>query len=124
MAKPRVPIPKADVTGYSLRHPERFRTNNVSPLGEPLGDPPTWLNADGQAAWEDFADTLPWLNRSHRCHVGIAALLASKLRAGVATDSALNLLRLCLGQMGANPADFAKVGWVPPKADEDDGLGD
>jgi len=55
--------------------------------------------------------------------MAITALLAGRMRLGTLPDSGLNLLRLCLGQLGATPADFSKVGWVPP-AEEDDGLAD
>jgi hypothetical protein len=123
MPKPRTPIPVADVTGYSSRHPERFRNSMRSVLDDPVGEPPEWLTTPAQDAWREFASTLPWLNRSHRGHLAITSLLAGRLCSGAATDSSLNLLRLCLGQLGATPADFVKVGWAPPE-DEDDDLDD
>jgi KaiC/GvpD/RAD55 family RecA-like ATPase len=52
---------------------------------------------------------LPWLNRSHRCIVGIASIARADHEAGCADIKMLNLLRQCLGQLGASPADASKI---------------
>jgi hypothetical protein len=70
-------------------------------------------------AWEAFDDELPWLNRSHRCIVGIASIARSELAAGCADTKMLNLLRQCLGQMGATPADASKITMPDDGAPED-----
>lgn len=112
---------KADVTGYSGKHPERFRAKaNAWATDQPVGEPAPWLSPEAQEAWLEFAENLPWLNRSHRAIVGLTAYLAARLRLGTLPDSGANLLRLCLGSLGATPTDFAKVGWSPPAEDEDD----
>jgi len=112
---------KADVTGYSDKHPERFRQKSAIPAtSRPLGEPYDWLKPEAQEAWMDLRDNLPWLNRSHRAIVGLTAYLAGRLRLGALPDSGANLLRLCLGSLGATPTDFAKVGWAPPDEEEDD----
>jgi hypothetical protein len=66
-----------------------------------------------------MADTMPWLNSSHRAIVGITAYLSGRFREDLLGVSGLNLLRLCLQSLGATPADFSKVGWSPPSGDED-----
>jgi hypothetical protein len=50
------------------------------------------------------------LNHSHRALVGIASEIRGKLIGGDEVSvNGLNLLRLCLGQMGATPTDSSKV---------------
>ncbi|WP_143747778.1 hypothetical protein [Mesorhizobium temperatum] len=76
------------------------------------------MNDHGKAAWQELAENVPWLNASHGGIVSITALLAGRLRTGTLSDSGANLLRLCLGQLGATPADFGKVGWAPPAKED------
>ncbi|MBL8578884.1 MAG: hypothetical protein JNK47_16800 [Mesorhizobium sp.] len=121
MARPKTPRLKADVTGYSTKHPERFRPKpNATVVDRPVGEPYDWLKPEAHEAWQELADNLPWLNYSHRAIVGLTAYLAGRLRLGTLPDSGANLLRQCLGSLGATPADFAKVGWAPPVDDDDD----
>jgi hypothetical protein len=70
-------------------------------------------------AWETFSDELPWLNRSHRALVEIASIARADLISGGPDLNvrSLNLLRQCLGQMGATPADASKV--TLPDEDDD-----
>ncbi len=61
-------------------------------------------------AWQTFSDEVPWLNHSHRALVGIASEIRGRLIAGEEVSvNGLNLLRLCLGQMGATPVDSSKI---------------
>ncbi len=70
-------------------------------------------------AWHTFADELPWLNQSHRALVGIASEIRGRLIAGEDIGvKAMNLLRLCLGSMGATPADSSKVRMPAEKVDD------
>jgi hypothetical protein len=122
MPRPRKPRELADITGYSTKHPERFRAKSVKPVTEqPVGEPHAWLKPEAQAAWRELADNLPWLNYSHRSIVGLTAHLAGRMQMGTLPDSGMNLLRLCLSSLGATPADFSKVGWVAPTADDEPG---
>jgi hypothetical protein len=89
-----------------------------------LGEPPKWLSPAARSAWREMVPTLPWLRQSHRGIVAITSLLAAKMRTGELGMSGMNLLRQCLGSLGANPSDFARIGWSPPEEDDDDGLGD
>lgn len=69
------------------------------------------MSKDQVAAWDTMAAEVPWLNRSHRALVEIAAYIRGRLVAGEDVGvQALNLLRQCLGQMGATPADASKAG--------------
>jgi hypothetical protein len=111
MARPRTPLAKAKVTGQDKRHSERFKGRKEPPPRGPLGDPPNWMKKPGQIeAWNTFADELFWLDRSHRAIVSIAADIRGRQIAGEEMDvKAYTLLRQCLGQMGATPADASKV---------------
>jgi hypothetical protein len=84
----------------------------------PLGPPPAWLKEPAADAWEAFDDELPWLNRSHRCIVGIASIARAELATGCADTRMLTLLRQCLGQLGATPSDSSKVS--VPDGEKDD----
>jgi hypothetical protein len=120
MPRPRTPLAKAKATGRTLHDPKRYKSRKEPTSQGPLGKPPKWMKNESQReAWETFADELPWLNHSHRALVGIAFEIRGKLIAGEEVSvNGLNLLRLCLGQMGANPVDSSKV--TLPEDDEDE----
>jgi hypothetical protein len=86
-----------------------------------LGEPFDWLKPEARTAWREFDRTLPWLRYCHRGIVSVAALLAGKMATGELGVPSMNLLRQCLGSMGATPADASRVGWSPPEKDEDPG---
>ena len=108
MARTRTPLGRAVTAGRDAHDPQRFRDRRA-PIAPPLGPPPAWLTAPQADAWRELAAGLPWLNASHSCLLGIAAITKAQLVAGTAGVSRLNLLRQCLGQMGATPADAAKL---------------
>jgi hypothetical protein len=77
-------------------------------------------NASQIEAWKTLASEIPWLNSSHRAIVGITSQLLGKLIANEEISvNGLNLLRLCLSQMGANPVDASKIS-MPDEEDEED----
>lgn len=118
MPAPRLPKTKATVAGSDVINPGRFRDRR-EPKGSPLGLPPAWFNAEQMKVWADFATEIPWLNQSHRPLLEIAAIIRTRLVSGEEVGvQALNLLRQCLGQMGATPADASKVS-VPDEGDDD-----
>jgi hypothetical protein len=119
MANHRTPLAKAKATGQILNHATRFKGRNEPPANGPLGNPPAWMKKKEQIeAWETFEDDLPWLNKSHRALVGIASDIRGRQIAGEEISvQFLNLLRQCLGMMGATPADASKVN-VPDEDDE------
>lgn len=85
----------------------------------PLGKPPGWMSAAQTRMWKTFEAEMPWLNGSHRAIVEIAVTIRSDLATGELVGATrLNLLRQCLGQLGATPADASKV--TLPDADEED----
>ncbi len=126
MPRPRTPLAKAKAEARDTKDPQRFR-DRADPSGTgPLGPPPIWIKNNGtnhaRTAWNDLVKDLPWLNSSHRAHLGIAASIYGRLIGGEEVGvQALNLLRQCLGQMGANPADASKVN-VPDEDEEKDDL--
>ncbi|MDH2357691.1 hypothetical protein QCM80_45325 [Bradyrhizobium sp. SSUT112] len=121
MARPRVPLIKAETTGRTLRNPKRFAGRKEPPSPGPLGAPPKWFKTDAQKeAWGTFADELPWLNKSHRALVSIACEIRGRQIAGDDVGvKGMNLLRMILGQMGATPSDASKV-MMPEEKDLED----
>lgn len=118
MPRQRTPPTKARLEGRHLVNAGRYRRNE--PTADTIGDPPKWLSEPQAAAWREFAGELPWLNRSHRCIVEIASVVRARLQSGEEVGTkALSLLRLCLGSMGATPADAAKVAWAPEDEPDD-----
>ena len=124
MAKPRLPRAKAALEGRDKINPSRFKDRNEPKVGDGLGDPPVWFGPEAATAWQSFKIELPWLNHSHRSLVEIASGLRARLiRKEDVGVQALNLLRQCLAQMGATPADASKVS-IPndDEKDPDDAL--
>ncbi|MGO4666580.1 hypothetical protein [Bosea sp. 2RAB26] len=115
MPRPRTPKAVAAVTGRDKINPARFYGRNEPEIAEKLGDPPEWLldtaTTKPREAWEQLRSSIPWLNQSHRGITAIAATVMGRMISGqeVGTQS-MNLLRQCLGQMGATPADASRVG--------------
>jgi hypothetical protein len=122
MPRPRTPLAKATATGRTLHDPKRFKNRKEPTSTGPLGPPPKWMKNECQReAWETFAHELPWLNQSHRSLVGIASEIRGKLISGDEISvNGLNLLRLCLGQMGATPVDSSKITLPDEEDDEPD----
>lgn len=122
MARPRKPKTVALVEGRDQINPSRYHSRN-DPSASSLGEPPEWLSEAQRDAWQEFNYEMPWLRESHRAFIGIAAILRARLAAGGDMGvQAMNLLRLCLGQMGATPTDFGKIGWSEDVYDPDDEL--
>lgn len=120
MARNRTPAARALVEGRHLQHPERHKSRQVLSL-PPLGAPPNWLKPPQVVAWDSLTAELPWLDRSHRALVEIATVVMARLRSGEEVGvNSLNLLRLCLSQMGATPVDAGKVS-MPVNDDDNDG---
>ena len=119
MARSRTPLAKAAVEGRQLIHPERYRARR-EPTSTPLAGPPSWLQSGPSAAFRELRKDLLWLQSSHTAHVVITALLLAKLQAGIASIPEMNLLRLALAQLGANPVTSGRFQQVD--ADEHDDL--
>lgn len=109
MAPPRQSLAAARLSGALVKNPQRFR-NRTEPAGTgPIGPPPRWLKGGAREAWSEFRHELPWINSSHRAHLAITSILRAKLADGTAGVPALQLLRLCLGQLCATPVTAGKV---------------
>jgi hypothetical protein len=117
----RTPTAKAIATGRVLHDKKRFAGRKEPASTGPLGPPPHWLKSKHQrASWETFRIEIPWLQKSHRALVGIAAVVRADLVAGGEFDvRKANLLRQCLGQMGATPADASKITMPSEEAPDD-----
>jgi hypothetical protein len=124
VAKPRIPRAKAALEARDKKNPQRFMgRKEPKSIGE-LGDPPSWLvdtdSNKSKSAWLLFKREIPWLTESHRMLVGLAANIQGRIMANQDVGvQALNLLRQCLGSMGATPSDASKV-TLPEDDDEDD----
>ncbi|MBB4192782.1 hypothetical protein [Rhizobium aethiopicum] len=120
MARPRTPKAKATVTGADKKNKGRFEERVEPTVSDDLGEPPAWMPEGQQLAWRTIAKEIPWLNASHRALVEIASYVRGRLMANEDVGvQALNLLRQCLGQMGATPADASKAGAKPGGEEED-----
>lgn len=120
MARPRTPKAKAIVTGQSEKKRTKFEERLEPQVDEGVGEPFDWLTEDAKRAWREIVSEVPWLNRSHRGHLAIAANLRGRMMTGGDIGvQALNLLRQCYGQMGATPADASKAGAQPSGEQED-----
>lgn len=119
MARQRTPLIKAEATGRTLHDPKRFKSRREPKANGPLGKPPRWMTNECQIqAWQTLADEVPWLNKQHRALVEIASQIKGDQIAGKEVSvSGLNLLRLCLSQIGATPVDSSKVS-VPDAEDD------
>lgn len=124
MARPRTPRAKARVTGSDKVNPARFDGRNEPVVADPIGEPFEWLKTNAKLAWKDLIDEIPWLNKSHRGILGIAAAIRGRMMGDSAEETgvqAMNLYRQALGQMGATPADASKAGVQPNGEKEDAG---
>lgn len=124
MARPRTPRAKAALEARDKKNPQRFKNRKEPKSVGELGDPPSWLvdteTNKSKSAWLLFKREIPWLTESHRMLVGLAANIQGRVMANQDVGvQALNLLRQCLGSMGATPSDASKV-TLPEDEDEDD----
>lgn len=121
MARPRTPKAKAEVIGQADKQKTKFNKRKEPVVNDDIGEPFDWLKPFAKQAWKDMVSEIPWLNSSHRTHLGIAATIRGRMMGDSNEEvgvQALNLLRQCLGQMGATPADATKV--TLPNNDEED----
>src|SRR5689334_438929 len=109
MPRPRTPLALARITGSIRQHPGRFRGRS-DPKSAPLGEAPEWMTDAQRTAWSLFRHEISWLMESDRALVEIASYLRARVLTGEEVGTPLlNLLRLCVAQMGATPADRSKV---------------
>ena len=109
MSRPRLPSQVAKALGADAKNPQRFQGRSVPKVAK-LGSAPRAFTKEQRAAWEAFADEMPWLAKSDRVVVEVA----SRLRAAMETDPLFPMagyaqLRMCISSMGGTPADRTKV---------------
>lgn len=126
MPAPRKPKAAAELDASDVKNPQRFKNRNEPTVTDPVGEPPEWIVDNeltrARTAWNTFTDEIPWLNRSHRSFLEIASNIRGRLMTGNEVGvQALQLLRQCLGQMGATPADASKI-TAPDGEDEKDDI--
>jgi hypothetical protein len=103
------PLEKARITGAIKTNPERFK-NRADPKLDHVGDPPHWMSRAEKRAWALICDEIPWLTRADRMLVEVAARLRARMMSDeFVTVPTLNLLRQVCAQLGATPADRAKI---------------
>lgn len=130
MARARTPRAKADVTGQAVKQRAKFDKRQEPKIPDGVGEPFDWLSENAKKAWREISSEIPWLNQSHRGVLSVAA----KLRGRMMGDSSngetdlgiqgMNLYQVCLGKMGATPADASKVTVPNDDQEEGDGLDD
>lgn len=115
MPRPRTPLSKAKLTGEAAKRPERFK-NRAKPatLGQPVGDAPSYMNAEAKAAWRELARNLGWLEIEDRGAVEVAALAIGQVRtlhkSGEPVTAALfSAMNVAIGKLGASPVDRSKI---------------
>ncbi len=127
MARPRTPVAKAKAEGRETMNAGRFKDRTEPKIDNPIGKPPKWIVDNdftkARTAWNTFVKEIPWLNESHRSFLEIASNIRGRLMTGNEVGvQALNLLRQCLGQMGATPADASKITVADDEEDDTDDL--
>ena len=119
MARPRIPSARAAVEGRDRHDPQRFR-NRPAPVFAEIGAPPSWMSIDQRQIWDVFISELPWLNKTHRSLLEVAVTVRTRIASGQDIGvQAMNLLRQCLGQMGATPADAGRVSFADDEEPDD-----
>ena len=118
MANPRTPKAVARITGADRLHPGRH-AGRTEPATAPLGDMPEGMTPDEQEAWQALSDDMPWLRRSDRGILRLAARLSVQAQQPGCTLGTFTQLRLCLSSMGGTPVDRSKVA-VDGDNDSDD----
>ena len=117
MARKRTPPEVAEVTGQAAARPGRY-SKRRAPHSDPLGPAPEWFKADQTEAWQELAESWPWLRKSDRCLVMIGAILLARITGeGDAGIAAMNQFRMICSACGGTPADRSKVS-APEEIDD------
>lgn len=118
MARPRLSLSQARLTGAYSKNPQRYRPR-IEPTGmDPIGEPPEWLAPGVAEQFRELTQRLPWLNASHVGITVIAAHLQARMAQGALGIPGMQLLRVVLNSMGATPVSAHKVS--VPEAPADD----
>jgi hypothetical protein len=109
MARNRTPKAKAEVSGASITHPERYR-DRTAPRSRPIGEPYERMTAAEREVWTECVQSMPWLRAHHRMLLRQACVLAARMDSnpGMGTN-AHQALSAMLSKLGATPVDDTKV---------------
>lgn len=109
MARPRLPVEVASVTGAAAKNAGRFKGRSA-PVVKSLGLPPKRFTPEQAEIWNEFNDDFPWLGRSDRRVVGLAVMLQHMIDTDPETPIAVYAqMRMLLSAMGGTPVDRSKV---------------
>ena len=118
MARPRLPVAVASITGADRRSPGRFKGRSAPPVRS-LGLPPKRFTPDQAEIWDEFNEDMPWLGRSDRRVVGLAVMLQHLIDTDPECPVAVFAqMRMLLSAMGGTPVDRSKVA-TPDEEDAD-----
>lgn len=110
MARNRLPLEKAIISGSAAKNPQRFRNRNVY-TERPLGQPYPKMTELQKKIWHELDNELPWLKASHRMMMRLTCVVLAKMESdkdvGVSTYRTASVL---LSKLGATPVDESRVG--------------
>lgn len=119
MARHRTPRAKADVSGASLKNPQRYRAEGyyvVTPVGEPYEQ----MTEAQKAVWYELRAEMPWLNGAHRALLRLTCMMMVKMNEGEIGVSATHALSSLLSKLGATPVDQSKVSYRDDEEEDPD----
>jgi hypothetical protein len=117
MANPRLPALKAEVSGATVKNPQRFADRSGVRRARPIGEPYKTMSDREIEQWHEFVRDLPWLNSSHRVLLKLACRLTCQMDDGDFGVSKALALGSILSKLAATPVDETKVS--APDDDED-----
>jgi hypothetical protein len=118
MARPRLPVEVASITGSAQRSPGRFKGRSA-PVVACLGDAPKRFTQEQVTIWKEFAADLPWLRQSDRRVVALAVMLQHTVDTNPACPIGVYAqLRMALSALGATPVDRTRVQVADDPADD------
>ena len=112
MARSRIPLAKAEVSGAIAKNAGRFAGRKKVVGARAVGKPYVAMSEVEKRYWEEFVGDLPWLNAGHRVLLRLACSLAARMDAGEEMGvTAAQALSSVLSKLGATPVDECKVGY-------------
>lgn len=119
MARHRTPKAKADVSGASLKNPQRYQFGTGYKL-HPLGEPYEQMTEAQKAVWRELSAEMPWLNGAHRALLRLTCMLMVKMNEADLGVSATHALSSLLSKLGATPVDQSKVSYRDDEEEDPD----
>lgn len=116
MARHKLPLQIARLTGAAAANPQRYR--DIPPVAEgELGDPPEHLSVGAAAVWREIASTAPAgvLATADRVAVELAANLVAEYREAPREFLASRIAQMTglLARLGMTPIDRQRLAVAP-----------